>query len=340
MPHWSSARAAVSAQLMIRLAGEHGVSFERCIAGTGLTPQELSDPTREIAGSQELDVLRNILRELDPQVPFGLLAGQRYHLTTLGIWGFALLSSSTLHQAIEVGLRYFDLTFSFNRPSFEFEDGEGRLIYDGSENPKDVRATLIERDLGALLAVQRDLVGRTVVNHGLELEMSEPPYAAIFEPLFGAAPRFNAGRNCLRFDLSALDVKQPLADAFGLRFCEQQCGALIEQRGVRSGVAGRVRGRMLRDPGEFPRMTQIAAELGMTTRTLRNQLYREQTSYRALIDDVRERLAEQLLVSTRMTVDQIADRLGYADTSSFISAFKRWKGAPPSNFRLVNSRST
>lgn len=43
-------------------------------------------------------------------------------------------------------------------------------------------------------------------------------------------------------------------------------------------------------------------------------------------------LAEQLL-ATGMTLDSIAERLGYADTSSFAAAFKRWKGMPPHRFR-------
>src|SRR5688572_16786001 len=119
MPHWSLARASASTQLMIRLAGEYGVSLECCVSGTGLTASELSDPAREIAGAQELAVLRNILRELDPRVPFGLLAGLRYRLTTHGVWGFAALSNATLGQALELGLRYFDLSFSFNRVRFE-----------------------------------------------------------------------------------------------------------------------------------------------------------------------------------------------------------------------------
>lgn len=335
MPHWSLARAAASAQLMIRLAGELGVTVERCVAGTGLTLRELSDPAREIAGAQEIGVLRNILREVDPQVSFGLLAGQRYRLTTMGMWGFAVLSSSTLGQAIEVGLRYFDLSYSFNRVRFEFEEGrgEGRLIYDGSDNPEDVRAALIERDLGALLAFQRDILGRTLPNRTLELEMPRPKYAAHFAELFRAPAHFGAERNCVSFDLTVLDLKQPLADEFGLRISEEQCRTLIEQRGEHTGVAGRVRIRILRDPGEIPSMQQVAAEFGMSTRTLRNRLYREQTSYRALVEGIRERLAEQLLATTRMTVDQIAGRLGYADTSSFISAFKRWKGVPPRSFR-------
>jgi AraC-like DNA-binding protein len=34
-----------------------------------------------------------------------------------------------------------------------------------------------------------------------------------------------------------------------------------------------------------------------------------------------------------LSVDEIAARLGYSDTSSFTTAFKRWKGVPPRDYR-------
>jgi AraC-like DNA-binding protein len=52
-----------------------------------------------------------------------------------------------------------------------------------------------------------------------------------------------------------------------------------------------------------------------------------------LLEEIRETLAEELLTSSRLTVDEIAVRLDYADTSSFVAAFKRWKGVPPGEYK-------
>ena len=43
-------------------------------------------------------------------------------------------------------------------------------------------------------------------------------------------------------------------------------------------------------------------------------------------------LPEEML-AYQMTVDQVAERLGYAETSSFAHAFKRWKGISPGAYR-------
>src|SRR5262245_10455371 len=179
-PQWSRVRPACSTTLMIRLAEECGVSFERCVARSGLTRHELEDPSCEITGMQELEVLGNILRAVDPQVPFALLAGVRYRVTMLGMWGFAVLSSSTLREAVEIGLRYFELSYSFNRVRLELENGEGRFIYDSSDNPEELRAALIERDLGALVEFQREMIGRRIPARALHLRAPRPRYAAEF----------------------------------------------------------------------------------------------------------------------------------------------------------------
>ena len=71
----------------------------------------------------------------------------------------------------------------------------------------------------------------------------------------------------------------------------------------------------------------------MTPRTLRRRLLDEGTSYRALCDEAREALAEELLAAPLLAVERIAERLGYANASSFILAFKRWKGQPPQAYR-------
>ena len=46
-------------------------------------------------------------------------------------------------------------------------------------------------------------------------------------------------------------------------------------------------------------------------------------SYLALSDEVRDAVAEQLLAMPRLPMEQIAERLGYSESASFVHAFKR-----------------
>ncbi|MGY4402825.1 transcriptional regulator GlxA family with amidase domain [Bradyrhizobium sp. USDA 3315] len=44
-----------------------------------------------------------------------------------------------------------------------------------------------------------------------------------------------------------------------------------------------------------------------------------------MVDQVREQPATYLLDKTRMSVEAVAEALGFAETASFSRAFKRWK---------------
>ena len=189
--------------------------FECCVDGTGLTDAELADPLTQIEGRQELAVVRNILEAIDPSVAFGLEAGLRYHATTHGMWGFGVISSPDLRSAIDFMLRYFDLSYSFNRVRAEYVGALVHGYYDASDNPEDLQAVLVERDLAALLTLQRDGLGRVIPTRSLQLRAAKPAYDHAFESLFGVTPQYNAEVNCITAEAKYLSVSEPLADDAG-----------------------------------------------------------------------------------------------------------------------------
>jgi AraC-like DNA-binding protein len=80
----------------------------------------------------------------------------------------------------------------------------------------------------------------------------------------------------------------------------------------------------------------MARQLGMHERTLNRRLHEEGTSFRRELDGMRYEVARQLLADTRLPLSKIGPALGYADTTAFIRAFKRWSGAPPARWREVH----
>lgn len=325
------ARGAASVGLLVGLAAEHGVPAAACLRGSGIPAERLGDPFLEIAAGQELVVVRNLVARLGARPALGLEAGRRYRLTAYGIWGYALLASRTLRKATEVGLRYLDLTFAFNRFEAEEEGGELRVVLDDRAIPDDCRQFLVERDAAAAVAIHRDLSSEPIPLRRVTFRFPPPPYAARFREFFPGPVLFYAARNSIALDAAWADRPLPQANEQTARLCEEQCRELLARRRARTGVSERVRQRLLR-PGAPAAMEPVAAALGMAPRTLRRRLADEGTSFRRLLDEVRETLAEEML-SRRMAVEQVAERLGYAEPASFIHAFKRWKGVPPGAFR-------
>ena len=94
-----------------------------------------------------------------------------------------------------------------------------------------------------------------------------------------------------------------------------------------------------REPGEVTVLAAgdcglgvVARRLAMSERTLQRRLREHGTSYESVVDDARRQLALQYLNGGGHTAGDIASRLGFADRSPFIRAFRRWTGTTPSAF--------
>jgi len=317
------------------MAIDNGMSARDCLKGTGLSADQLNDATTEIEASDELRVARNVIAQLGDQPGLGIQAGLRYTLASAGILGFALLSSRTLRDAAAIGLRYIAASSAFVRLAIEEDGARARLLFDDDEIPEDARAFLVERDLTAVANVMPGLLGRDPHQISARLELRMPPArgSALAAVMPGWSVEFRQAHNALIFPRALLDEPLPQADQSTAEMCERQCRELVEQRRARHGVAAAVRSRLIHQPGRPPSMDAIANELHIDTRTLRRHLEREDTSYRVLLDEVRDTLAVEMLTTAGLTVAEVATRLGYAEPASFTHAFTRWRGMPPSEYR-------
>lgn len=331
-------RSAASTLLLVRLGVERGIDEATSLAGTGLTVDDLRRPGAEVLARQELAAITNLV-DACPDDDLALEAGTRYHLTTYGIWGFALASSPTVGSALEVGARFVDLSFTFCRLEVEQDDRELRLVLHDDELPAAVREFVVVRDLVGLRTILTELTAGSLPLRRVSLALPRPPDLTRYRGIFGVEPTFDAASNLAALDLSALDLPLPQADELTAAMTEAQCRALVEQRRARTGTAGQVRDLLAGTPSDMPTLPQVAAALTVSERTLRRRLDDEATSYRALVDEVRETLAEELLSTGGLSVEQVARRLGYAETASFTHAFTRWKGLSPRAFRQAGQRA-
>nr|HQU89945.1 AraC family transcriptional regulator [Denitromonas sp.] len=80
-------------------------------------------------------------------------------------------------------------------------------------------------------------------------------------------------------------------------------------------------------------VTEAAASLHMSTRTLHRRLEEEGSGFRLIKDAFRRDIALSRLTKTRHSIADIAADLGYADTSAFYRAFVAWTGLAPDRFR-------
>ncbi len=80
-------------------------------------------------------------------------------------------------------------------------------------------------------------------------------------------------------------------------------------------------------------LERTARELGIGARTLQRRLQDVGISFSSLRDQVRSEAALVLIRRADLSIDELADRLGYAERSNFTHAFSRWTGMTPGAFR-------
>lgn len=335
MVQWDAPRSPTGALFAARLGEEKGVDFDECLRGTGLSQRMLSDPHTEVSASQELAVIGNVVKALGNPPGLGIEAGSRLRLSSFGIWGFALISSPTVRSAIDVGLQFIDLTVAFSDIRARRVGDEMRLVVTCREIAPELQRFVVEREVAAIQTIQRDLFDSPLGIDRVSLAFPEPPAdrLPVYDELFGVRPEFDAPESAWAINADLLDAPLPQANELTTAMALAQCRELLELRKARSGVSGQVRDILLGNLSDPPDAARVAAELHMSDRTLRHRLAEEGTSFRALLDEVRERLAEELLLTNGLTVAETAERLGYLEVSSFSHAFRRWKGMGPRAYR-------
>jgi AraC-like DNA-binding protein len=320
------------AQLLV----EEGVGVEAALAGTGLTGNDLSSTTTRVSIGQMITCYRNAMGlTRDPW--FAYHAGHRFHLSSYGLYGFAMLSSPSFRETYRFSVRYHRLAMPLCEISFEEREACAAWNVVPLAHPLVDAALyrfLVELQCATQLSLQRDFMGASFNPDRLCVTYSPPANAADYPAIFGCPVRFDELANSVVFDSSWLDRPAELGNRIVFPTVVALCDALLKELDRREGVAGKVRGALLARAPRPANFEEIASDLALSPRTLRRRLGEEHTSYRKLMDELRAELAIRYVRETDLSVDEIASTLGFSEPAAFRHAFRRWTKAAPSRFRL------
>ncbi|QCY09454.1 AraC family transcriptional regulator [Pseudomonas sp. MPC6] len=311
---------------------EKGFTDLEVLAGTGLLPQDLRQQNTFIRYDQVLRIVENALA-LYPEPGLGLVVGQREKVSTWGLLGFAIMSSATLKSALEVthdyyqsGPALYDMEFHFTPDHCVMQAYTPHPI--GSLLP-----TVIEELFACVYAVFPVLIGKPFKARKIEVAFDKPAYSLQYDRLFRCPIHFNSPSNRMIFDAQYLDCPLVTADSISAQLSRTLCVESLQRQGQVTDLCYSIRRILGRTPGRFPSMDLVAEELKMSTRSLRRYLTEHNTSFQNLADDVRAHLAIDYLSNSNISLDEVAERVGFSEYSNFRKAFKHWTGHPPSHYR-------
>lgn len=272
--------------------------------------------------------------------PFAL--GETFAFEYLADLETFVTTSPTLREAMKIFEWVRELINPMIHVTLVEQGKDARLILRSpgeDEGPKAREATrwFTETTFAAIVRFGRLLMGDHGDYRELQMKGAPPRYAAEYRRYFKLPVRFSARENALVIDRSLMDV--PLQGAFPS--LHEQAQYRVEQRlqklPSRTGLVAAIEDILQRQTRLLGRgVDAVAAELKLHPRTLQRRLKDTGDQFADLQARVQYRLAMQWLDQrgdTRISLEDISERLGFSDRRSFTRAFTRWSGVSPSQFR-------
>lgn len=317
---------------LCQLLASTSVAMGDLLEGTDLQPHLLETPDHFVSHCSLDRLLQNVEQRTSEPFP-GVRLGHHLNISAHGTAGYAGLTAPNARRAIEVAVRFFPLITGLVTLDLSFSGNRARLVI----TPTPGISERTERFVIHALLASFDVMGNFLVG---QLELSAHlafPRQADLSTRLGPTIRdiaFDQPRHYFSLARDRLDVPFALADQAAHAQAVAQCEEDLKRLEQREGLAERVlalltgagRGRAPRD------QESVAAQLGMSSRTLHRRLQQEGVSYRALQLDARINSARHCLLRERLSVTETAYRLGYEDSANFTRAFRQATGMTPTRF--------
>ena len=325
-----------SAKWLVHQLVTKGFPLNRILNGTDLSEAWMKDDNALIIQADYLTIVNNALDETkDPALALHL--GQQTNLGELGIWGYAIISSPTLGEANQVALQYWELQGALVNLTYKKEkDYSTWEIHPAF--PMDCLRTWIYavEELLATFFSGTDFLSDQDP-HATEIYLSypDPGHGALYQEVFKCPVYFGRDVDLFRVALPFEDLPTSMGNPRLAAICKQQCQELMAKLKGSDELIGSIRDALIASLGQFPRLPEIARQMAMSPRTLRRRLLEKNTTYQHILDEIRSELAKEYIVTTSLSVDQIASRIGFSEATTLRRAFKKWTGLNIKEFRRM-----
>ncbi len=297
----------------------------------GIDPALISDPNARI----DIKLIDQLWADVVPIIDdptFGVKMVEHWHPSMLGALGYAWLVSSTLHRAMHRVDRYIHTVSQGLNTKLENTPAGLKLSFyiDDSVNMQPQQHTLM---VAVLMHMCRFNFGDELIPSKVCLARSEPEDTKDITDYFRTAVHYDAEVDSLTIARADADSKLSSANKqIALMHDETLTKYLIE---IKQGdLVQQVKLIILENlPDGQVTDKMVASELNLSERSMQRRLHEHRTSFRFLLDSVREMMAKQYIKNPVNRMSDIAFLIGFSEQSAFSRAFKKWTGKSPVAYR-------
>ncbi len=306
---------------------ELGKDVKAVLSKAGLRLEEVADPTVRLEVRTQIKLLELAAEELRDDF-LGFHLARSFDLREIGLAYYVMASSEQLADALRNAEHYSRINTDGVRLRFKL-DGTADIAIDYVNVDRGSDRHQIEFWLVTLMRICRQLTDSRIAARRLKVRHSRAGSPVAFKSFFGTDVEFDADTDEIVFPalIASLPIvgRDTYLNKLLRRYAEE---ALACQPELRASNHSRVESIIRAE------LSEVARQLGMSSRTLSRKLRDERVTYAEILDTLRSALAKRYLSDRELPVSEIAWLLGYQEVSSFTHAFKRWTGMTPRGFRL------
>lgn len=314
------------------------------------TPQEIEqlfeslsfpieDITKKLTSLSFDDYLRLIdkINEAWAVPGLGLKLGIVKSIRNFGIYGYALMSSTTYEQFTTVANRIFYAIYEPLTIQHHIVGDMLEISYLPKEPlPRNIHTILMEQVVTCGISLMSTQLPEEInwENCIINCDYAAPDHAQLYNEYFPGEIRFNQPVMQLCVPASWMQLPLKAGNHYIYSLCENKIEDILNGLGTQSTLSNRIRHILLTSNlNHLPSTPQIAQKFHIAERTLHLRLSRESTSYRTILNEVRNELAQRYLNESDLTIQEIAFLLGYEHTQNFYRAFLKNNGMTPAQYR-------
>lgn len=328
-------------QLLAQVA-EQKYDTDALLASVGIAPAEIQNQTSFSA--EKFGALYQHVMYITQDEYFGLLSGGCLPRGSFRMMCHAIIQCKNMEHAINRASDFHEIVRGIKiKPILTRNRTSAQVSFTGVDRLEDSQFnTLLSAETPTHVSTSLSmwhhfiswLIGKRVELKSVDFAFSEKDAEPNYAKRFQTKIKFDQAENSFSFPSRYLEYPIVQTEKTLRGFLKTAPYQLLVMVDDSVSLKSQVISLIGRDFSITPPSAEdVAKSLNMSLSTLRRRLLAEDTTFQEIKDECRKQSAIKYMASPQLSINDVAELMGFDVPSAFFRSFKRWTGMTPGEYR-------